>query len=69
MDRYYIEFVIPKTLNTFDMQSHWFDSEEKAMEWLREFDYISMQVEIYLMKAHWYNEEEYGDISQVRRVI
>ena len=74
MFKYYIEFVIAKTGNTMDMQSKWFDTEEQAIEWLsKSFDYISMQIEAFLMKAEWDEEEdcmaENSDIIQVRRVI
>ena len=34
--KYYLEFVIHKTFNNYDMQSKWFDTEEEALKWLND---------------------------------
>lgn len=69
--KYYLEFVIHKTQNSYDMQSKWFDTEEEALKWLNDsFDYTSMQVEVWLMSAEWLSDlTTYGDIKQERRVM
>lgn len=69
--KYYLEFVIRKTSNSYDLQSKWFDSEEEALKWLNDsFDYTSMQVEVWLMSAEWFEDlSTYGDIEQERRVM
>lgn len=69
--KYYLEFVIHKTFNNYDMQSKWFDTEEEALKWLNDsFDYTSMQVEVWLMSAEWLGDlTTYGDIKQERRVM
>jgi hypothetical protein len=69
MKKYYIEFLFyNQTKNDcYDLQSKWFDTEKEAIEWTKTFDYVSENIEMYLMSAIWENEE-YGDIEQERKV-
>lgn len=69
MKKYYIEFLFygQTENNCYDLQSKWFDTEKEAIEWTKTFDYVSDNVEMYLMSAVWENEE-YGDIEQERKV-
>jgi hypothetical protein len=71
MKKYYIEFLFyNQTKNgCYDLQSKWFDTEKEAIEWTKTFDYVSENIEMYLMSAEWNEEEDfYEDIQQERKV-
>ena len=69
MKKYYIEF---KHVNSndamYDMQSRWFDTKEQAIEWFKQFDYVS-STDVFLMSGDWNETEDfYIDINCERRL-
>lgn len=69
MRKYYIEFVWHGSADGVVLQSVWFDSDKKAMDWLESIDYCNEVIDTYLMSADWDIEEDtYGDIIQERRL-
>lgn len=65
--KYYIEFVDKESSCDFLVQSKWFNSIEDAKQWLNNtFDYLDIDaLSIFLMKADFDANGNYGDITQV----
>ena len=70
--RYYIEMKAIKSKNPYSMQSKWFESARKAVNWLKaSFDFIDdSDIQIYLMSATFdENDDMVGDIEQEKHLL
>lgn len=70
--RYYIEMKAIKSKNPYSMQSKWFESVRKAINWLKSsFDFIDEEdIKIYLMSATFDDLDDImGDIEQEKQLI
>lgn len=62
MKKFYIE-IVDLISDDYVLQSKWYDTEEKAIEWARGIDYVDKMYTINLLSANWDEENEtYGDI-------
>ena len=68
MKKYYIEMCwYPSNGENYVMQSRWFDTEEQAVQWAHQINWLSDNLDAYLMSAEWNVAEDcYGDIIQER---
>ena len=69
MKKYYIEIADANNFGEFIMQSEWFDTEEKAIEWANNVTFLQCEYEIYLMSSEWdITKDIYTDIKCVRNI-
>ena len=66
MKKYYIEMCWhPSNEENYVLQSKWFDTEEQAMQWATQIDWVSENFDVYLMSSEWnIDEDRYEDIIQ-----
>lgn len=70
MRKYYIEVVWHNNEENYLLQSRWFDTEEQAIEWAKDIDYVVEYIDVYLMSSEWNNETDtYIDIEQERKIL
>ena len=64
MKNYYVEFEVKDSGEIYSIQSRWFDTKEKALDWFKDsFDLIrAEEISVFLMSAD-FSEDEYGDIE------
>ena len=69
MKKYYIEVVWHNNSENYMLQSKWFDTEEQALEWAYNIDYVVEYIDVYLMSSVWDVEKDiYEDIVTERQV-
>lgn len=69
MKKYYIEVVWHNNSENYMLQSKWFDTEEQALEWAYNIDYVVEYIDVYLMSSVWDIEKDiYEDIVVERQV-
>ena len=69
MKKYYIEVVWHGSCDGYMLQSKWFDTEEQALEWAYNIDYVVEYIDVYLMSSVWDVEKDiYEDIVVERQV-
>lgn len=67
MKKYYIEISDTNNSGEYIMQSEWFDTEEKAIEWWNNIKFLDIHYDVYLMASEWNLEEDtYTDIECIR---
>ena len=68
MKKYYIEmYWHPSSGENYVLQSKWFDTEEQAIHWAAQIDWVSENFDLYLMSAEWNTDGDYyEDIIQER---
>lgn len=69
MAKYYVEFEHLADEESYCIQSRWFKTRKQAIDWYKKnFDFIREDVSVYLMKAEFDEEENYGDIEFVEEL-
>lgn len=70
MKKYYIEIVIDEEPSLFILQSKWFDTQEQALEWASQIEYLDRYNILYLMSSVWNEEDDtYTDIIQEKELF
>ena len=69
MKKYYVEIVWDKEESMYIIQSKWYETEEKAIEWAKEIDYLDGHYTMYLMSSEFNEDGEYGDIIQEKELF
>lgn len=69
--KFYVEVTAKRDYQTdipYILQSEWFNTEQKAIQWAKKISYLSNEYDVYLMIAEWENEEYYTDIQLLRNI-
>ena len=69
MKKYYIEVVWHNNNENYMLQSKWFNTEEEALEWANNIDYVVEYIDVYLMSSVWDVEKDYYEDIVVERKI
>jgi len=66
--KFYIEFVHKNSdAENYDMQSKWFPTKKKALDWFKDsFDFVDNDVIVFVMTAKFKDEDNYEIIKSER---
>lgn len=68
MKKYYIEVVWHGSMDSYVIQSHWFDTDKQAIEWVNGISWVNDNYDVYLMYAEFNEDSTYNDILVERRL-
>lgn len=67
--KYFIQIAIKGNLRDYILQSDFFDTEQKTVEWASSISYLTRHCNIRLMRVEYYKENDrYGDIEFIRYI-